>query len=84
MMRRRLLLVVALLVAATLAPTAGPGSVTPAGAIPPVAVDPGTLGPRPIEELSYDLGAEAFAPEGLGARIELRGKVYAPADGADA
>ncbi|HEV7722390.1 MAG TPA: hypothetical protein VGO60_13950 [Iamia sp.] len=82
--RGRLGWVAALLVAALVAPTAVPGSVAPAGAAPPPAVDPGIVGSRPVEELSYDLGDEAFAPEGLGARIELRGKVYAPADGADA
>lgn len=74
-----------LLVVALVAPTALPGpGVAPVGAAPPAAVDPGLAGPRPVEELAYDLGDEAFAPEGLGARIELRGKVYAPADGTDA
>ena len=77
-------LVVASLAAVAPGPGPGLGSVAPAGAAPPAAVDPGIAGSRPVEELTYDLGAEAFAPESLGARVELRGKVYAPADGVDA
>lgn len=76
--------IAALLVAALVAPATLPGSVAPVGAAPPAAVDPGVAGPRPVEELAYDLGDEAFAPEGLGARVELRGKVYAPSDGVEA
>ncbi len=84
MTRRRTVAVVALVVA-LVAPAALPGGPpAPAGAAPPVAVDPGVAGPRPVEELTYDLGAEAYAPEGLGALVELRGKVYAPSDGTDA
>ncbi|HEU5151797.1 MAG TPA: hypothetical protein VFU19_14950 [Iamia sp.] len=82
--RARLGWLATLLVATLVAPLATPGSVVPAGAVPPPATDPGVLGARPVEELTYDLGAEAFAPEALGARVELRGKVYAPSDGTDA
>jgi len=83
--RSRIAALALALVAALVAPAALPGSVlAPAGAAPPPAVDPGVAGPRHVEELGYDLGDEAFAPEGLGARTELRGKVYAPADGVEA
>lgn len=75
---------VALVVVALVVPVGVAGTAAPVAADPPSATDPGTAGPRPVEELSYDLGDEAFAPQGFGARIELRGKVYAPADGAEA
>lgn len=47
----------------------------PAGAPLP---DPGALGPQAFDELSYDLGAQAFKPSGFPARVEVRAKVYAP------
>jgi hypothetical protein len=40
--------------------------------------DPGALGPEAFDELSYDLGAQAFKPSGFPAKVELRAKVYAP------
>lgn len=40
--------------------------------------DPGTLGPDAVDELSYDLGDQAFQPEGFPAKVELKAAVYAP------
>ncbi len=59
---------------------------TPATAAPatPAAIarlgdpDPGVLGPEPVDELAYDLGATAFTPEGFDAPVELRAQVFAP------
>ena len=58
----------------------GPGT-RAAGAAPAPGddPDPGTPGPHPVEELTYDLGDEAFLPEGFPGAVELRAKVYSPA-----
>lgn len=42
------------------------------------ATDPGVPGPNAVDELSYDLGDEAFQPEGFPARVELKAQVFAP------
>ena len=46
---------------------------------PTGAPDPGATGPLAVDELAYDLGAQAFAPTGFPAAVEVRAKVYAPA-----
>ncbi len=79
--RRRHRLAAALAVAASL--VTGPPLVSPpaAAAAPGDAtatVDPGATGPNAVEELRYDLGAEAFQPDGFPGRVELEGAIYAP------
>lgn len=41
-------------------------------------IDPGVVGPEAVDELSYDLGDQAFRPVGFPAAVEVRAKVYAP------
>ena len=78
---------VALVLAATAAvapsaatPRAGgsTGSVAAPSLVEPPAPDPGALGPDAVDTLSYDLGDQAFQPDGFPAKVELKGEVYAP------
>lgn len=61
----------------------GPAPAAPGGAPPalaaPVDPDPGAPGAHSVDELSYDLGDQAFRPDGFPAPVEVKGKVYAPA-----
>lgn len=41
-------------------------------------IDPGDLGPQSVDDLSYDLGDQAFQPVGFPSKVELKAKVYAP------
>lgn len=74
-----LVAVASLVVASLVVPSSAAAAPAPATA-GDVLVDPGVAGPYAVEELDYDLGDEAFAPQGLGAAVELRGRVYAPVD----
>ncbi len=63
-----------------------PANATPAAPAAPTGAplpDPGTPGPLAIDELSYDLGNQAFRPKGFPAAVELKAKVYAPQTIAD-
>ena len=72
---------VALLAATLVVPIGVATSTAPAGAAPPPAIDPGAAGARPVEELSYDLGDEAFAPlrgfDPSGSQVRVEPKDYA-------
>src|SRR5690606_6101714 len=70
------LLVSAAASASVAAPVRSGGAAIAAG-VP--LVDPGVLGPSSVDELEYDLGDQEFTPQGFGARVELKAKVYAPA-----
>jgi hypothetical protein len=79
---RRRALAAGLVALATLAggwPSAAQAA--PAGPAAPAAlaaVDPGAPGADAVDVLEYDLGDEAFVPEGFPGAVELRGRVYAP------
>ena len=86
MNRRRLLLTAAGLLAALVALVSLPGSSAASSSTQPITgrsapadlVDPGVRGTQPVDELHYDLGDEAFQPDGFPGRVELAGQVYAP------
>ena len=53
---------------------AAPAAADPASA----TIDPGLAGPSAVDEVRYDLGAEAFQPDGFPGKVELEGAIYAP------
>ncbi len=63
---------------AAAAPSAPAGAAVVAAPADLPTVDPGVLGPEAVDELTFDLGDEAFQPEGFPGKVELRGQVYAP------
>ena len=71
----RLAVVVALCVAVLALATSSAPAAT---AGPTDSLDPGIAGPAAVDELTYDLGDQAFKPDGFSARVELKGRVYAP------
>jgi len=85
MNRRPIVLIAAAFLAALLAVLGAPLTSGASAAGPPVVragsadlIDPGVVGPQPVDELHYDLGDLAFQPEGFPGRVELAGEVYTP------
>jgi hypothetical protein len=84
--RRRLALAVAAVAVLAAVDLAAPAvaqaaPATPARALAPAdgpLIDPGVDGPLAVDTLEYDLGDQAFTPEGFPSAVELRGEVYAP------
>lgn len=75
--RRAVAVVAAIAAVATLLALA-PASPTAAAPAPGTGPDPGAAGPLTVDELTYDLGDEAFLPNNFPGAVEIRGKVYAP------
>jgi len=85
MNRRPIFVAIAALLSALIAVLGAPVTSAASPAAAPVGrtgdadlVDPGVAGSQPVDELHYDLGDQAYQPEGFPGRVELAGEVYTP------